>query len=83
MAMIGNLETQAEAIAGKAGISPDKVKNIAQSLQGKIKGGSDPKQALEATAQEQGVPVEKVREVLGHAGLSGDKLQSFAKGLFG
>ena len=83
MAMIGNLESQAEAIAGKAGIPPDKVKNIGQSLQTKIKSGSDPKQAMEATAQEQGVPVEKVREVLGHAGLSGDKIAGAAKGLFG
>jgi len=81
--MIGNLETQAEAIAGKAGIPPDKVRNISQSLQSKMKSGSDPKQAMEATAQEQGVPIEKIREVLGHAGLSGDKIQGMAKGLFG
>lgn len=83
MTMIGNLENQAETIGSKAGISPDKVKHIGQTMQSKMKAGSNPKQAMEATAKEEGLPVDKVKEVLGHAGMSGDSLSGMAKGFFG
>ena len=36
MAFIQNLETQAKSIAGKAGIPPDKVRAIGESLKNKL-----------------------------------------------
>lgn len=86
MGLFDNLESQAEAIAGKAGISPDQVKAIGDTLQSQLGNGSDQMAALEATAQQHGIPVDKIQEVLGHAGSSGDlmgEIGGMAKGLLG
>jgi hypothetical protein len=86
MGLFDNLESQAEAIAGKAGISPDQVKAISSTLQAKLGDGSDQMTALKQTAAEHGIPVDKIQEVLNHAGSSDDlasEIGGLAKGLLG
>jgi hypothetical protein len=72
MGFFDNLEGQAEAIAGKAGISPDQVQSISATIQAKLGDGGSQTEAIEAAAAAHGIPVEKIQEVLGHAGSSGD-----------
>ena len=86
MGLFDVLESQAEEIASKAGISPDQVKEISATLQSNIGDGSDQMTALEKTAAAHGVPVDKIQELLGHAGSSGDltaELGGLAKSFLG
>lgn len=86
MGLFDNLESQAESIAAKAGISPDQVRSISSSLQSQLGDGSNQVAALESVAQQHGLPVDKIQEVLGHAGGSGDlagTIGGFAKSFLG
>ncbi len=86
MGLFDVLESQAEEIASKAGIPPDQVKEISATLQSNLGDGSDQMAAIEKTAAAHGVPVDKIQELLGHAGSSDDltaELGSLAKGLLG
>ena len=86
MGLFDVLESNAEEIAGKAGISPDQVKSISATLQSNFGDGSDPAAALEKTAAAHGLPVDKIQELLGHAGSDGNLtsgLGGLAKGLLG
>jgi len=69
MGLFDNLVSQAEDIAGKAGISPDQVQSIASAIQAKVGDGSSQREALEAAAAAHGLPVAKIEEILGHAGI--------------
>ena len=86
MGVFDILESQAEEIASKAGISPDLVKALSSTLQNNLGDGSDQMAALEQTASQHGIPVDKIQELLGHAGGSDDltsELGGLAKGLLG
>ena len=72
MDLFATLISNAEDIAGKAGIPADQVKSIGDMVQSKLGDGSSQLAALEEAAREHGVPVEKVQEIFAHAGNSGD-----------
>ena len=85
MDLFATLISQAEDIAGKAGIPADQVKSIGDMVQAKMGDGSSQMAALEETAREHGIPVEKVQEIFAHAGNSGDlmgELGGLAGGFF-
>jgi hypothetical protein len=85
MGLFDTLLSQADDLAGKVGITPDQVQSIASSIQSKIGDGSEQMAAVEQVAQEHGLPVEKVQELLGHAGSAGDvesELSGLASGFF-
>ena len=85
MSLFDTMMEKAEDIAGKAGISPDQVKSIGDMVQAKLGDGSSQMAALEETAREHGIPVEKVQEIFAHAGNSGDlmgELGGLAGGFF-
>ena len=85
MDLFATLVSQAEDIAGKAGVSPEQVKSIGDMVQAKLGDGSSQAEALEAVAQQHGIPVEKVQEIFAHAGSSGDlmgELGGLAGGFF-
>lgn len=86
MSVFDNLKQQAGPIAAKAGISPDMVRASGQTLQDKLKSGMGQGDALQATAREHGLSVDKLQEMLGHAGSSGDlksEIGGFAKKILG
>ncbi|CAH0350217.1 MAG: hypothetical protein V4461_13650 [Pseudomonadota bacterium] len=63
-AILGNLEP----IAAKIGLPPEQVKGISDMLGAKIGGGADYASALTQTANEYGLPVAKLEEMLAAAG---------------
>jgi hypothetical protein len=80
-----DLQANADLIAGKIGIGADQVKAISGSLQSKLADGTDQIAALEQVAQQHGVSVDKIQELLGHAGAPSDlanQAEGFVKGLF-
>ena len=86
MGLFDTLESQAEAIAGKAGVTPDQVKAIGDTIRAQLGDGSNHVAALESAAAQHGIPVDKIQEILGHAGSSGDlasELGGVAKSLLG
>lgn len=86
MGLFDMLESNAEEIAGKAGLSPDQIKDISTTLQSNLGDGSDQAAALEKTAAAHGLPVDKIQELLGYAGSNGNltsELGGLAKGLLG
>ena len=59
-------------VAGKLGLPADQLRTIAESLGGKLDGGGmDQLSALMEAAREHGLPVEKLREMLGGLGEEG------------
>jgi hypothetical protein len=67
-----NLVANAPAIAEKTGISPDKVRSIASTLQAKLHGEMSIMDAVEATADEHGIPFDQFHEILVLAGSDED-----------
>jgi hypothetical protein len=86
MGFFDSLESRAEEIADKAGITPDQVQSISAGIKAKlVQAGANHLEAVEAVAVEHGIPVEKIQEVLSHCGNEQDivgELGNFAKGLF-
>ena len=86
MGFFDSLESRAEEIAGKAGISPDQVQSISAGIKAKlVQAGASHLEAIEAVAVEHGIPVEKVQEVLSHCGNEHDivgEVGNLAKGFF-
>jgi hypothetical protein len=86
MSFFDDLESRAEVIAGKVGISPDQVQSISAGIKAKLtQTGASHLEALEAVAVQHGLPVEKVQEVLSHCGNEQDivgEVGNLIKGLF-
>ena len=82
MGVFEMLENEAEAIGAKAGLSPQQVQSVSAMIQSKLTQGSSQREALEAAAAQHGLPVEKIEELLGHAGGS-DNLMGELSGLAG
>jgi hypothetical protein len=85
MSLFDSLTSKAEELAGKVGIPPDQVLSIASSIEAKTGDGSSQMAAIEAAAAEHGLPVEKIQELLGHAGGTSDvvgTIGGIASGLF-
>jgi hypothetical protein len=69
MGIFDSLESQAEEIAGKVGISPEQVQSIGAGVKAQMtQAGASHTEAIEAVAVQHGLPVEKVQEVLSHCG---------------
>ncbi|CAN5123613.1 hypothetical protein BH10PSE12_BH10PSE12_11680 [soil metagenome] len=69
--ILGNLDE----LAAKVGLPPEQVKSLTDSLGGKLGGlgaGGDPMAAIAQVADEHGLPVEKLQEML--AGVGGPEL---------
>jgi hypothetical protein len=67
-----NLVANAPAIAEKTGVSPDKVRAIASTLQAKLLGQMSSMDAVEATANEHEIPFDQFHEILVLAGPGDD-----------
>lgn len=79
------LEVQAEAMAARVGIAPEQVRAVIATLKEKLGLGQDQQTAITETAQETGVPRDKITDLLGQIG-GGDlasKVGHFAKSLLG
>ncbi|HEY1710033.1 MAG TPA: hypothetical protein VGG10_17310 [Rhizomicrobium sp.] len=78
-AIEGNLET----IAGKVGLPPELVREVANSVQANLTSSEgNPAAALEAAAAQHGLPVSTVQEILNHGGGLENELGDFAGNLF-
>ncbi len=86
MSLFDMMTGKAEELAGKVGIPPETVLSVASMIEAKTGDGSSQLAAIEATAAEHGLSVEKIQELMGHAGISsGDimgKMSGIAGGLF-
>jgi len=83
--MLDKLMNQANELGARFGLTPDQVQSILAAIQSKIGNGSDQMTAIQQVAREQGLPVDKIQELLGQGG-GGDlagKLSGLAGGLFG
>ena len=81
--MFDKLLENLEDIAEKAGLPADQVKNIAESLSGKMGAGGDKMAALMETAQEHGLPVEKLQGMLSSVGINVEDMLEKASDLLG
>ena len=72
MKLLQNLLANAPAIAEKTGIPPDKVRSIASTLQAKLHGEMNIMDAVEAAANEHGIPFDQFHEILVLAGSDDD-----------
>jgi len=83
MGLFDNLESQADAIAAKVGISADQVKAISNSVQANLTSSEgNPAAALEAAAAQHGLSVSTIQEILNHGGGLESELGDFAGSLF-
>lgn len=85
MGILDNLMNQANELGGKFGLTPDQVKAILAAIQSKMGSGTDQMTAIQQVAREQGLPVDKIQELLAQAGGDGlaGKLGGMVGGLFG
>lgn len=74
--MLDNILGNIEGLAEKFGLPADQVKALAETLQGKMGQGGDQMSALMETAQEHGLPLDQIQNLLG--GLGGN-----AEGILG
>lgn len=71
MGLFDDIQGNLDAIAGKVGMSPDQVKSLTDTLQSELaNAGSDKLTALKATAEQHGVSVDKIQELLNHGGVN-------------
>jgi hypothetical protein len=83
MGLFDMIEGNLDSIAGKVGITPDQVREIANTVQANLTSSDgNPAAALEATAAQHGVPVSTIQEILNHGGGLESELGEFAGSLF-
>ncbi len=98
MSLFDDLLGNADAIATQLGLPADKAQALVETVKGQLGQGGDPMSALAAAAQDHGLPIEKLHEMLGSLGGAGglmglfdhnadgnpvEDLASMASGLFG
>ena len=85
MSLFDMMESKCEEMAGRYGIPPEQVRALTATLQEKMGDGTGHMEALEATAQQHGLPLEQVQALIDHCGgneaLMG-AAANFAGGLF-
>ena len=85
MGLFDMMEAKCEEMAGRYGIPAEQVRALSATLQAKMGDGAGHMEALEATAREHGLPVDRVQALIDHCGGS-DALMgaaaNFAGGLF-
>ncbi len=83
MGLFDNIEGNLDAIAGKVGLTPDQVREIANTVQANLtSSGGNPAAALEATAAQHGVSVETIQQILNHGGGLESELGDITGSLF-
>lgn len=70
-----------DEIAGKLGLPADQIKSLTESLSANMGQGGDMMAALMQTAQQHGLPVEKLQEMLGNLGGGADDILGKMGGL--
>lgn len=71
MGLFDNITANLNTIAGKVGMTPDQVAEITNTLQNKLQEvGATHLAALEATAAQHGIPVDKLQEIMTHGSLA-------------
>ena len=64
MSLFEHLVSNAPLIAEKTGVSPDKVRSISSTLQAKLDSQMALMDAVEATANEHGISLDKIHQIL-------------------
>ena len=84
MGLFDNISANLNTIAGKVGMTPDQVSAITSTLQSQlIEVGGNHLAALEATAAQHGIPVDKLQEIVNHGGGGlAEQAQGIVGGLF-
>jgi hypothetical protein len=83
MGLFDNIEGNLDSIAGKVGLTPEQVREIANAVQANLTSSDgNPAAALEAAAAQQGVSVETIQEILNHGGGLQSELGDIAGTLF-
>ena len=72
-----------DEIAGKFGLPADQIKALTDSLTANMGEGGDKMAALMQTAEQHGLPVEKIQEMLGGLGGGADDLLGKVGGMLG
>jgi hypothetical protein len=68
MSWFDKLQENIQDAATKAGITPETLKNIGDTISKQLAAVPDHAKALQAAAEEHGIDVNKIQEALGHAG---------------
>jgi hypothetical protein len=68
MSWFDKLQANLQDAANKAGLTPDKLKSIGDTLNKELAKLPDHAKALKATAEQHGIEVSKIQEALDHAG---------------
>jgi hypothetical protein len=73
MSWFDKLQANLQDAAAKAGITPEKLKGVADTLNAELSKLPDHAKALKATAEAHGVEVDKILAALDHAGAEATK----------
>jgi hypothetical protein len=68
MSWFDNIQSNLHDIAAKAGITPDKLKDVADTLNKELAKLPDHAKALKVAAEQHGIEVGKIQDALEHAG---------------
>jgi hypothetical protein len=83
MGLFDAIEGNLESIAGKVGLPPDVVREVANSVQANLTSSEgNPAAALEAAAAQHGLSVSTIQEIMNHGGGLESELGNFAGSLF-
>ena len=83
MGLFDNIENNLAEIAGKVGLPPAQVREIANSVQANLTSSEgNPAAALEAAAVQSGISVATIQEILNYGGGLESELGDFAGSLF-
>ena len=83
MSWFDKIQANLHEIAGKAGLTPEKLKAVTDTLNKELAALPDHARALKATAEQHGIEVGKIQEALEHAGAElGKQADSIADQVF-
>ncbi|HEY4940218.1 MAG TPA: hypothetical protein VII56_02225 [Rhizomicrobium sp.] len=83
MSWFDNIQANLHDIAAKAGMTPDKLKAVTDTLNHELSRLPDHARALKATAEQHGIEVGKIQDALEHAGTElGKQADSIADQVF-
>jgi hypothetical protein len=68
MSWFDKLQANLQDAANKAGLTPDKLKSVADTLNKELARVPDHAKALKAAAEQHGIEVDKIQAALDHAG---------------
>ena len=74
MSWFDDLQANLRGAAAKAGLTPETLKSVADTLNRELARVPDHAKALKATAEQHGIEVEKILQALDHAGAEATKV---------